>query len=71
MKAAKQHLSQSHKPCAAKDCSNPGIHEIQILFLGRKGWFCTQCKESLMRDGLLVQPQAKAAIVVGKGGQQN
>ena len=54
MNATKQRISQSHKTCAAKGCSNPGTQEMEILFLGRKGWFCTQCKDSLMHDGLLV-----------------
>lgn len=54
----KQHLTQSYKPCAAKGCSNPGVYEIEILFLGRKGWFCEQCKYSLMCDGLLIQQAA-------------
>ncbi|MFL6457938.1 MAG: hypothetical protein ACJ71G_13360 [Nitrososphaeraceae archaeon] len=55
MNPSKQHLSQSHKPCAAKGCSNPGTYEMEIAFLGRKGWFCEQCKHSLIRDGLLLQ----------------
>jgi hypothetical protein len=57
MNVTKQHLSQSYKTCAAKGCSRPGIHGMEILFLGRKGWFCEQCKDSLMRDGLLLQHQ--------------
>jgi hypothetical protein len=60
MKATKQHLNQSFKTCAAKGCSKPGIHEMQIMFLGRNGWFCEQCKDSLMRDGLLLQQQGGA-----------
>ena len=51
----KQHLSQSFKACAAKGCSNPGTFEMEILFLGRKGWFCAKCKHSLLREGLLIQ----------------
>ena len=54
MNATKQLVSQSDKACAAKGCSNPGTHEMEIAFLGRKGWFCEQCKDSLMHDGLLV-----------------
>jgi hypothetical protein len=49
-------LSQSYKPCAAKGCSRSGIHEMEILFLGRTGWFREQCKDSLVHDGLLLQP---------------
>jgi hypothetical protein len=57
MNITKQHVDQSLKICAAKGCSNPGISEMKILFLGKKGWFCEQCKDRLMRDGLLLQQQ--------------
>jgi hypothetical protein len=73
MNPSKQHLSQSYKPCAAKGCSNPGTHEMEILFLGRKGWFCEECKDNLMRDGLLLQRQGVDSILnnqttkMGKG----
>jgi hypothetical protein len=63
MSVTKQHLSQLSKPCAAKGCSNPGIHEMEIVFLGRKGWFCEECKDGLMRDGLLLQQQAVDSIL--------
>jgi hypothetical protein len=55
MNSIKHIAIEEFKRCAAKGCSNPGIHEMQILFLGRKGWFCEQCKDSLMQDGLLIQ----------------
>jgi hypothetical protein len=71
MNAAKQHLSQSYKPCAAKDCSSPGIYEMEILFLGKTGWFCKQCKDNLMRDGLLIQHQLADNIVVKKNVSTN
>jgi hypothetical protein len=50
-----QQLTQHHKICAAKDCASLGVYEMEILFLGKKGWFCQNCKESLTRDGLLIQ----------------
>jgi hypothetical protein len=53
--ARQQHVAESFKICAAKGCSRHGIHEMEILFLGMKGWFCEQCKDSLIQDGLLLQ----------------
>jgi hypothetical protein len=58
MNTTKQHLNQSFKTCVAKGCSNLGIYEMEIVFLGRKGWFCEQCKDSLINDGLLLQQQS-------------
>jgi hypothetical protein len=57
MNSIKHIAIEEFKRCAAKGCSNPGTFEMEILFLGRKGWFCTQCKDSLMRDGILIQQQ--------------
>jgi hypothetical protein len=28
---------------------------MEILFLGKTGWFCKKCKDSLVQDGLLIQ----------------
>lgn len=50
-----QRLIQAHKICAAKGCASLGLHEMEILFLERKGWFCEQCRDVLIRDGLLIQ----------------
>lgn len=55
--STQQQVAGSFKICAAKYCSRPGIHEMQILFLGRTGWFCEECKNSLMCDGLLLEQQ--------------
>jgi hypothetical protein len=63
MNATKQRLTQSHKTCAAKGCSSYGIYEMEIAFLGMKGWFCEQCKDSLIRDGLLIEQQGVDSIL--------
>ena len=60
-----QQFIQHHRICAAKGCSRLGTFEMEILFLGRNGWFCEQCKDNLMRDGLLLQQQKGNNILNG------
>jgi hypothetical protein len=48
-------ITQRYKTCAARDCPNPGIYCMDILYLAKNGWFCEDCKNNLAADGLLVQ----------------
>lgn len=57
MNTSQQNLTHSYKTCTAKGCTSPGIYEMEILFLGRTGWFCEQCKDSLTHDGLLLEQE--------------
>ncbi len=58
MNPSKQdHISQRYRTCAARDCPNPGVYCMEILYLGRNGWFCEHCKNNLVTDGLLVHQQ--------------
>jgi len=58
MNAIKQDvLRQRYNICAAKDCPNPGIYRMEVLYLGRDGWFCECCKNNLTADGLLLIKQ--------------
>jgi hypothetical protein len=55
MNPPKQDLTQRYKTCAARDCSNHAVYCMEILYLGKTGWFCEHCKNNLIADGLLVQ----------------
>jgi hypothetical protein len=57
---------QLTQTCTAKGCSEPGIYEMEVLFLKRKGWFCQQCKDRLRSEGLLVQQQTSADTIGGQ-----
>lgn len=63
MNTMNQRLTHPYKTCAAKDCTNPGIYQMEIVYLGRKGWFCELCKDSLIHDGLLLQKQGEDNIL--------
>jgi hypothetical protein len=63
MNSIKHIAIEEFKRCAAKSCTNPGTYEMEIVFLGKKGWFCEQCKDSLMGDGLLLQQQGVDSIL--------
>jgi hypothetical protein len=55
MNSPNQDITQQYKICAARNCSDPGIYCMEILYLRRNGWFCERCKNNLIADGLLVQ----------------
>jgi hypothetical protein len=58
-------LRQRYKICAARDCPNQGIYRMEILYLGRDGWFCEHCKKNLVTDGLLVHHHQQQAVTNG------
>lgn len=54
-----QKVYQEYKECAGKACSNPGIYYLKVLYLGKSGWFCNSCKDSLSADGLVIEDRGQ------------
>jgi hypothetical protein len=44
---------QEYNICAGKGCQKTGIHQLHVIYLNRKGWFCNSCKDSLVSEGLV------------------
>jgi hypothetical protein len=41
--------------CAGKYCPNQAIHKLKIIYINKDGWFCSNCSEVLLENGLVVQ----------------
>lgn len=55
---------QEYKECAGKGCKNHGIHYLKIVFLNQFGWFCEDCKYSLMHDRLVEEIQINSSTTI-------
>ncbi len=44
-----------YKTCAGKNCNNIAIHLLTIVLIKQSGWFCSDCKKSLLKEGLIDQ----------------
>ena len=38
---------QEYKVCAGKGCNNIGIHNLMIIYINKRGYFCNSCKIEL------------------------
>lgn len=41
------------KFCAGTNCNQKGIHELEIKYIHRTGWFCECCKSVLLEQNLI------------------
>ena len=40
--------------CAGRNCRNEGKHFLRIIYLNKVGCFCDNCKDQLLKNGLIV-----------------
>jgi hypothetical protein len=43
---------QRYKECAGMGCRNRAICQLEVRYIKKIGWFCDNCKGSLIADGL-------------------
>jgi hypothetical protein len=48
-------IIQQLKACARNACPNGGIHQLAVIYINRTGWFCNDCKNELINDGLVLE----------------
>jgi hypothetical protein len=48
-------ILQQNNDCAGQRCSKKGVHQLTIIYLNRKGWFCNTCKQDLVKEGLALE----------------
>lgn len=46
---------QTHRECAGKGCNNHAENQLKICYVEKYGWFCEDCKELLLKEGLIVE----------------
>lgn len=55
MTASNQYGLEGYKECVGKECHNLAIHRLEVLHIKKIGWFCDQCKDSLIESGLVAE----------------
>jgi hypothetical protein len=53
MTTIKQYGLQEYKQCAGMGCKNRAIHQLEVLYIKKLGWFCSECKISLVASELV------------------
>ena len=41
--------------CAGRGCTNEGIYLLKIKFINKVGWFCIDCRNTLLNENLVDQ----------------
>lgn len=59
---SKKTREQGTKMCASNSCSNPGTHQLTILYVNKIGWFCDKCKNELEQEGLVTESVMKNGL---------
>jgi hypothetical protein len=52
------------KICACIDCSRSAVHHLTIIYLNKTGWFCDQCRDTLISEGLVVLDSSNASFTI-------
>lgn len=48
-------IKKRPKGCAGKNCANAAIYSLTIIYLNKIGWFCNDCKNELINEGLVIK----------------
>ena len=49
----KDNTIRGYKICAGKGCNKIGNNRLKVVFIDKFGSFCNDCKEDLIRSGLI------------------
>ncbi len=47
------YMTEEHKECFGRRCSNIGTNNLKIKYIKKYGWFCDSCKQYLQKEGLI------------------
>jgi hypothetical protein len=53
MTGTEEYGLQRYKQCAGMGCCNKAEYQLEVLYIKKLGWFCSQCKTSLLACGLV------------------